>query len=80
MELKKTIGCVAFSLSVDGVEEINLTDEERQEVLNKIFNKLKPDDLNYVLQALIPIFGEYESDGIPCECCGDIVEEYTWKI
>lgn len=80
MELKKVVGCTAFSLSVDGEEEVNLTDEKRKEVLKKIFEALKTEDLNFVLQELIPIFGEYESDGIPCECCGDIVETYTWNI
>ena len=80
MELKKVDGCTAFSLTVDGKEEIDLTDEERQEVLNKIFKALKLEDLNYLLQDLIPSFGEYGSEDEPCECCGDIVSWYTWNI
>ena len=33
----------------DSKEEIDLTDEERQEVLKKIFEHLKPQDLNNIL-------------------------------
>jgi len=80
MELVLTKGCVAGSLTVDDIEEYEMTDEQRKETLMKIFNHLKPEDLNYVLQLMIPYFGEYESDGIPCECCGDIIETYKWII
>ena len=73
MKLEKVTGCTAFSLNVDGVEEINMTDEERFYIMDKL-------QFNYVLQALIPMFGEYECDDHPCECCGDIVQTYTWEI
>ena len=80
MKLKLVRGCVYGSMTVDGTEEIRLSDKERQEVLNKIFEHLKPEDLNYVLQSLIEIFGTYTCDEEACECCGDIVEEWTWEI
>ena len=80
MILKMVRGCVHDSLSVDGKEEINLTDEERQEVLKNIFEHLKPTDLNFVLHDLVETFGEYECDDEPCETCGDYVETYTWEI
>lgn len=75
-----TRGCIADSLTIDGKEEIHLTDDERQEVLRHIFNHLKPEDLNYVLQDLVETFGEYESDDKPCETCGYYIETYTWEI
>lgn len=80
MKILLTRGCIAGSLTIDGKEEIHLTDDERQKVLRHIFNHLKPEDLNYVLQDLVETFGEYESDDEPCETCGDFVETYTWEI
>lgn len=80
MKLELVRGCVAGSLNVDGIEEVDMTDEQRQAVLDAIFKHLKPADLNYVLQDLIETFGEYEFDDQPCECCGDYVETYTWEI
>lgn len=80
MILRMVRGCIHDSLRVDGKEEIDLTDEERMEVLRKIFDQLKPQDLNNVLQGLIEMFGDYECDDEPCETCGDFVETYTWEI
>lgn len=80
--ITKVSGCTAGSLNVDGVEEIEMTNEQRQQVIFKIFQWLSkhPDQLNYVLQDLTETFGIYESDDEPCECCGDIVESNTWVI
>lgn len=80
MILRMVRGCIHDSLSVDGKEEIKLTDEERKVVLRKVFEHLNPEDLNYVLQNLVQTFGEYECDDEPCETCGDLVETYTWEI
>lgn len=80
MILRMVRGCIHDSLSVDGKEEIKLTDEERKVVLRKVFEHLNPEDLNYVLQNLVQTFGEYECDDEPCETCGDFEETYTWEI
>lgn len=82
MRLQLVEGCICGSMTVDGKEEIDLTDAERQQAVNKIADWIRqhPEDLNYLLQDLIPRHGEYESDGQPCECCGDIVTTYTWDI
>ena len=80
MIIQMTRGCIANSLTVDGKEEIDLSDNERQEVLRHIFDHLKAPDLNYVLQDLVETFEEYESDDEPCETCGDYVETYTWEV
>ena len=37
MKIQMTRGCIAGSLTIDGKEEIHLTDDERQEVLRHIF-------------------------------------------
>lgn len=50
MILKQTTGCVCNSLTVDGVEEIDLTEDQRKEVILKISeyiaDQMKTDDLN----------------------------------
>lgn len=153
MKIEKVTGCICDSLTVDGVKEVDLTDEKRIEVLERIsdyiktmdlkkfaeainneigmyrdeedleyasefylkltnegvidlFEKLpeewyfesewlasrlraytanyirnmKTEDLNWVLQQLTEEFAFQESDGIPCDCCGDCVTTYTLEI
>ena len=42
MELVLTKGCVAGSLTVDDIEEYEMTDEQRKETLSKIFLNIAP--------------------------------------
>ena len=80
MILHNVSGCLAFSLNIDGKEEIDMTDEERMQVIDKIYDRMKryPELLNNILQDLSSSFGEYNViDDKPCECCGDIVDEYV---
>jgi hypothetical protein len=85
MILKQTTGCTCASLTVDNVEEINLTKEQRKEVIQKISeyiaNQMKTDDLNCFLQYFIDFFGNEKCiSNEPCECCGDLVYESTLVI
>ena len=80
MKLELVTGCICDSLTADGIQEVDMTNEQRQEVINRIAEWLNPKDLNYLLQALLPQFGEYECDDKPCSCCGDYVEKYTLEI
>jgi len=80
MELKYIRGCVHDNILVDGVQEMNISDEERKIVLEKIAKSLKPSDLNILLQEIIPIFGELESSDGPCESCGDYVDTYVLQV
>ena len=77
-------GCTAFSLNVDGKEEIDMTNEERLEVIEEIYKwmKNKPEEkLNYILQALTEYMGTYQViSNKPCECCGDIITEETLNL
>lgn len=77
MKYYKSEGCICDSLQVNGKEEIDMTDEERQSVINDIFKYIRPRDLNYLLQWFVELYGEYRSDDEPCECCGDYVCEWT---
>ena len=80
MKLEYTEGCVCGSLTVDDEEEYSMTDERRTEVLEAVKRKLGPRDLNHLLVYLATEYGGYESDGIPCECCGDIVSTWTLDL
>ena len=80
MILHNVSGCTAFSLNVDGIEEINMTHEERLKVIDNIYEWMKrnaDDKLNYILQGLTETCGEYKViNPKHCECCGDIIDEY----
>ena len=86
MRLKKVTGCTADSLTAefDGedIEEIDMTPEQRMQVIEKIADWMKknPDQLNYIMQDMTESFGEYENDGHVCECCGDTITTWTWDI
>lgn len=74
-------GCICDSLTINGIEEIQLTNDMRLEVIKTLFHYLidKPEKLNNILQELMPILGEYQDMG-QCECCGDFVEKYTLEM
>ena len=80
MIIHNITGCMAFSLNVDDKEEIDMTHEERLKVIDAIYGWMKrnaDDKLNYILQGLTETCGEYKViDSKPCECCGDIIDEY----
>lgn len=84
MELKQVTGCTAWSLTVNGKEEIRLTPEERKEAWQKLCLWLAEkdgEDLNNFLQYILETYGEHQSlSDEPCECCGDWVDSYTLKI
>ena len=80
MVLHKVEGCMAFSLNADGKEVGDMTHEERLKVIDGLYEWMKKhadDQLDFVLQAMIPYCGEYKClVDEPCECCGDTVDEY----
>lgn len=83
MNLKLTRGCICDSLTVDGVEEIHLTDEQRAEAKKRIAEWLLREDVS-LNELLVPVtehfHDEYECDDEPCEYCGDYVETYKLEI
>ena len=81
MKLKMTRGCICDSLTIDGKEEINLTEEERKQIWLHVCDTLKskdPKHLNELLQFILENYGNYACSTEPCECCGDFVE--TFKL
>lgn len=80
MELQMITGCTYNSLTIDGEDEINLTEEQRKEVKRKVCDWLNEHaELNTLLQYVIDYHGEYESLG-HCEQCGDFIDKYTLNI
>lgn len=80
MKLEYTYGCVCDSLSVDGIESIDINIEGFRAVIHNLIDKI---DEFAVLQDLfcncMEALGEYESHG-PCDCCGDYITTYTYEI
>lgn len=83
MEMEYTRGCMAGRLTVDGTDVIGLTEEQRKEVRNKIAEWIcsGQESLYELLIFLIERnYDDYKCDSDPCECCGDYVETYKWRI
>ena len=82
MKIELVSGCICDYLGIDGISEVDMTDEQRKYYNDKIcdFLKQRPQDLNYLLQDIVERYGECEWDDKPCECCGDTVITYTLEI
>lgn len=79
MRLELIEGCIADSLTVNGVEESDLTDSQRAIVLRRLVNALPEVMLNGILVDLLRLRGEVTPLG-RCEQCGDNVTKYTLEI
>lgn len=83
IKLEYSYGCMANSLSLNGIEEIDLTDVERKQVIHKIFAWYRnhPEELNNLLQYFIESnYTDYEHSDKPCEYCGDITQTYKMTL
>ena len=81
MEIEYTEGCVCDSLTIDGVESIDLTENQMKDAIIKMIDKV--DDiavLQSVIINIIEYIGEYSHSKEPCECCGDYVDNYKLEI
>jgi hypothetical protein len=82
MTLKLVEGCVNSSISVDGIEETDLTEKQRLDTIDALHAWMKehPECLNTILQDVIPQYGTYYTYDIICEQCGSLTEEWTLNI
>ena len=77
MKIEITTGCTRDSMQIDGIEEIDMTDEQRREALEKIGEYIKTlptNQLNYLLQYLHCFIDEdaFEHEDLGyCSQCGD---------
>ncbi len=82
MRLEFSYGCLANSLSVNDIEEADLTDAQRRIVIHRIFSWYRnhPEHLNPLLQYFVETHCDDYEQSEPCECCGDIVTTYKLEI
>lgn len=83
MDIELIKGCVYGHLTIDDELEIEMTDEQRREIKKKICEWILNEEtsLNTLLITLIDRYHDsYECDSEPCECCGDYVETFKWKL
>ena len=76
MELIYTNGCTAASLTVDGVESIDMNMEDFRKVIHMIVDKIEDiSELQDIFKNFMELNGEYI-----CLCCGDCVTTHKIKI
>ena len=80
MKIVSISGCTCDSLTVDGVETVNMSKEGVKEVIKKLVDR--EDDLGTlqsILMDLVETQGEFEDLG-HCDQCGDWITKYTVEI
>ena len=80
MKIEYTSGCMAHSLTIDGVETIDLDPKEFKEKALKAIEKIDNEELlrTLLIQA-VEIMGESELIA-HCDECGDNIYKYTLII
>ena len=80
MTLETINGCICDSITIDGVETIDLSIDKVKDTIKLIIDK--ETDLGVLQSILIDLIeskGYYEDLGT-CEECGDFITKYTLKI
>lgn len=80
MKIEYTSGCMAHSLTIDGVETIDLDPKEFKEKALKVIEKIDNEELlrTLLIQA-VEIMGESELI-VHCDECGDNIYKDTLII
>jgi len=80
----ETTGCTAFDFTVNDKSFSELTNEEYEQMLQYLFDKIKEglSQQTILLENVIHLFqyDDYEYDDRVCESCGDTVTTTTWNI
>jgi hypothetical protein len=83
-KFEEITGCTAFDFRVNDKSINELSEEERNDMINYLFLKIKEglNDQTILLEQVIQLFqyDEYEHDPNMCEQCGDTVSTTIWKI
>lgn len=83
MKAELVEGCINDWLGVDGIREVDMTEEQRMYYYDQIMQnimEIEPYWFNYFLRWACEQFGEYECSEKPCEQCGDYTTTYTLEI
>lgn len=78
MKLHYVTGCICDSLSVDDKEFNELSLEEQRAVCHKLVDNARDDTLQQMFITYMENT-DYTMSG-PCECCGDLIFEYSEEI
>ena len=77
-------GCTAFDTLINGVSIVDISENEKEELLNYLMKQLKESYKRgeVTLESLIQNFqyDDYERDSEPCGQCGDTVSTTTYNI
>lgn len=80
----ETTGCTAFDFTVNDRSFSELSEQEYNEMLNYLFEKIKEgiSEQTILLENVIHLFqyDDYEHDPHICDQCGDSVSTTTWNI
>lgn len=80
MKLEYTEGCVCTSLTVDGVETVDMDINDLKKVICKLVEReTDVAELQDLWMSLMQSQGEYKDLG-HCECCGDWITNYTLEL
>lgn len=80
MKIESISGCTCDSLTIDGIETVNMKITDIKEVIKKLIDA--ETDLGTIQSILINLVesrGDFEDLGT-CEECGDTIYKYTLKI
>ena len=80
MILETVNGCICDSITIDGIETIDLSIDKIKDTIKTLINK--ETDLGLLQSILIDFIeskGDYEDLGT-CKECGDTIYKYTLKI
>ena len=80
----ETTGCTAFSFTVNDKALSEVSEQEQEEILNYLFEKIKESIKGNTIQlesvvGLFP-YDNYDHDPEPCSSCYDTVSWTTWNI
>lgn len=80
MELVYINGCTAASLTVDGVESIDMNMEDFRKVIHRIVDKIEDiSELQDIFKNFMELNGDL-TDEYTCLCCGDYITTHKIKI
>ena len=80
MKIESVTGCTCDSLTINGVETIDMDKEAIKDVIKKLIDR--ENDLGFLQSVLIDLVefqGEFEDLG-RCDQCGDWITKYTLEI
>ena len=80
MKVVSVTGCTCDSLTIDGVESIDMKVEDVQAVIKRVIDQeTDMGILQSILVDLVSHMGEFEDLGY-CEECSDHIEQYTFEV